>query len=1000
MGDRMTPIPFKDLMKWIMEENKKYGKIFGVNKFFKNNDNKVLEIFGEKIETPFGPAAGPATQLAQNIIASYVSGCRFFELKTVQTLDGEDLPVSKPCINAADECYNVEWSTELRIPEAYDEYVKAWFALKLLSKELELGDPNGFIFNMSVGYDFEGICSPKIDNFIMGLKDASKSDIWKECTEYTLDNIEKFKNIDSEYVENISTKVSTSITLSTLHGCPSKEIERIATYLISEKGMNTFVKCNPTILGYEFARKTLDSMGYDYLTFDDHHFIEDLQYADAIVMFKRLQKLASGASLTFGVKLTNTLPVGIKNSELPGDEMYMSGKSLYPLSIALAYKLSKEFNGTLKMSYSGGADVFNIKQIFETGIWPITIATTLLKIGGYERCVQIAETLKESEYKNRYVMDNEKLYELKNSSISDIHHIKPIKPIPSRKINAKVPLVDCFVASCQDGCPIHQDIPEYIRLVGQNKHLEALKVITLKNPLPFITGTICNHACMSKCSRIFCDESVNIRNIKLQAAENAYDNLMKEIKVTEKSSVKVAIIGGGATGLAAAYFLAREGISATIFEKRKSLGGIVKHVVPEFRISGDTVEKDVELIKSLGVEVHLNSEQNSVDELRKQGYKYILLAIGAWKPGKLDIKGENVINVIEFLERLRSGDSSLALGKNVVVVGGGNTAMDAARAAKKVKGVEHVYLVYRRTKKYMPADAEELYLAIEDGVEFKELLAPVKISSGVLTCEVMKLGEPDESGRRKPVGSGEMVEILADILISAVGEKVDPKIFKENNILVNEREQAVVNEETLETNIEKVYVAGDGLHGPSTVVQGIAEATKFARAVVKEEKNYNFTISSERLGDDICGINAKKGILKMATKGINETERCLQCSTICEVCVDVCPNRANVTINVKGKEMHQIIHLDKLCNECGNCETFCPYSSAPYKEKFTLYATEADFENSENMGFVILNVDKNIVKVRLEGKVLEVNLKDNDSGLPKDIENMIWAVITDYSYMI
>lgn len=996
----MTSISFKDLMEWIIEENKKYGKIFGVNKFFKNGDDKVLSIFGENIETPFGPAAGPHTQLAQNIIAAYVSGCRFFELKTVQTLDGEDLPVSKPCIRAEDECYNVEWSTELTVPGAYDEYVKAWFALKLLSKELELGDPNGFIFNMSVGYDFEGVSSPKIDAFIMGLKDASKSSIWEQCKEYTLDNIEKFKNIDREYVVNISPNVSKSITLSTLHGCPSKEIERITAYLINEKGMNTFVKCNPTILGYEFARKTLDDMGYDYLNFDDHHFIEDLQYADATSMFKRLQELASGASLTFGVKLTNTLPVGIKNNELPGDEMFMSGKSLYPLSIALAYKLSKDFNGTLKMSYSGGADIFNIKDIFETGIWPITIATTLLKIGGYERCVQIAETLKELEYKSKYVMDNEKLYELKESAISDIHHIKPIKPIPSRKINSKVPLVDCFVASCQDGCPINQDIPEYIRLHGQGKHLEALKVIVQKNPLPFITGTICNHACMSKCSRIFCDESVNIRNIKLQAAESAYEELIKELKQTEKSNVKVAIIGGGATGLAAAHFLAREGISATIFEKRDSLGGIVKHVVPEFRISGDTVEKDIELIKSMGVEVHLNSEQNSVDELRKQGYKYILLAIGAWKPGRLNIEGENVINVIEFLERLRSGDKGLTLGKNVVVVGGGNTAMDAARAAKREAGVENVYLVYRRTKKYMPADAEELTLAIEAGVEFKELLSPVKNSNGVLTCEVMELGEPDDSGRRRPVGSGVMVEILADILISAVGEKIDTKIFKENNILVNEKEQAVVNEETLETNIEKVYVAGDGLHGPSTVVQGIAEATKFARDVVVQEKNYDFTINSERLGDDTSGINAKKGILKMATRGIYETERCLQCSTICEVCVDVCPNRANVTINVKGKEMHQIIHLDKLCNECGNCETFCPYSSAPYKEKFTLYATEADFKNSENRGFVLLNKDKNMVKVRLEGKVLEVNLKDNNSGIPKDIENMIWAVITDYSYMI
>ena len=1000
MGDRMTPIPFESLMEWITYENKKYGKIFGVNKFFKKQDDKVLEIFGEKIETPFGPAAGPHTQLAQNIIAAYVSGCRFFELKTVQTLDGEDLPVSKPCISAEDECYNVEWSTELRVPEAYDEYVKAWFALKILSKELKLGSPSGFIFNMSVGYDFKGISSPKIDEFIMGLKDASKSNIWKECRAYVYENMDKFQNIDSEYVESISPKVCSSITLSTLHGCPSQEIKHIATYLINEKGLNTYVKCNPTLLGYEFVRKTLDSMGYDYISFDEHHFNEDLQFTDAIVMFKGLQDLAKEKGVSFGVKLTNTVPALIKNNELPGDEMYMSGKSLYPLSIALAYRLSKEFDGKLNMSYSGGADVFNIKDIFETGIWPITIASTLLKIGGYQRCFQIAEKLNKSEYTNKYVMDNEKLRELKEKSVKDIHHVKAIKPNPNRKINEKVPLADCFIASCEKGCPIGQDIPEYIRLVSEGKHLEALKVIVEKNPLPFITGTICSHACMSKCSRNFCDESVNIRNIKLQAAEKAYDGLMNELKIADKGDVQVAIVGGGTTGLAAAYFLAREGINVTIFEKRNSLGGIVKHVIPGFRIPSNSIEKDIDLVRSMGVKIELNLEKNSVDELKELGYKYVLFAIGAWQPGRVNIEGENVINVLHFLEKLKNNDKNLNIGKNVVVVGGGNTAMDAARAAKRVDGVENVYVVYRRTKKYMPADVEELQMAIEDGVEFKELLSPVKVSGGVLKCEVMKLGEPDESGRRRPVPSGDMVDIKADIVISAVGEKIDTKIFEENNIKLNEKGQADVNAQTLETNIKKVYVAGDGLHGPATVVEGIADATRFARSIVKEEMNRDLTINMPKASTDTEAAIAKKGILQMAECGPKECARCLQCSTICEACVDVCPNRANITIKVKGNKMHQIIHLDKLCNECGNCETFCPYDSAPYKEKLTLFATEADFENSKNMGFVLINKDEKIVKVRLDGEVLEVNLNENNTEIPKDIENMIWAVISNYSYMI
>ena len=181
MSDIMRQIPFGQLMDWALSEYRSDGSVFGVRKLFStiSGDENTLEncpeLFGEKLELPFGPAAGPHTQLAQNLVASYVAGARFFELKTVQVLDGEDLPVSKPCILAKDEGYNVEWSTELYIPQALEEYIKGWYAIKLLSRELNLGNENGFIFNMSVGYDLEGIKTPKIDNFIEGLKDAENT---------------------------------------------------------------------------------------------------------------------------------------------------------------------------------------------------------------------------------------------------------------------------------------------------------------------------------------------------------------------------------------------------------------------------------------------------------------------------------------------------------------------------------------------------------------------------------------------------------------------------------------------------------------------------------------------------------------------------------------------------------------------------------------------------------------------------------------------------------
>ena len=185
----------------------------------------------------------------------------------------------RPCILANDEGYNQEWSTELTVPQAMDEYIKAWCALKVLSKVYGFGDPDGFVFNMSVGYDLEGIKGEKVNTYIDGMMDASRTAIFGECKEV----LKELFPQETAFIDAISPRVSRSVTVSTLHGCPPDEIERIASYLISEKHLHTFVKCNPTILGYQTARRTLDSMGYDYIVFDEHHFNEDLQWADGVL---------------------------------------------------------------------------------------------------------------------------------------------------------------------------------------------------------------------------------------------------------------------------------------------------------------------------------------------------------------------------------------------------------------------------------------------------------------------------------------------------------------------------------------------------------------------------------------------------------------------------------------------------------------------------------------------------------------------------------------------
>ena len=993
MNDRMTPIPFPKLMEWILIEKE---HVFGIKQIFKTTSHKYLNLFNEKLEIPCGPAAGPHTQLAQNIIAAYLAGARFFELKTVQTLDGEDLPVDKPCIRAEDECYNVEWSTELTVPEALEEYIKAWFALKLMSKEFDLGDPNGFIFNMSVGYDLEGIRSTKINTFIEGLKDASSTPIWHACIEWAKSHLQAFQCIDETYLLGISSHISSSVTLSTLHGCPPDEIERIATYLLKEKGLHTYIKCNPTLLGYDFTRTILNQMGYDYLVFDTHHFEHDLQFDQAVPMLERLIALSNKLSLTFGVKLTNTFPVQITRSELPGKEMYMSGRALFPLTLSLAYKLAHTFKGNLNISFSGGVDAYNIKGLFELGIYPITFATTLLKPGGYNRFYQIASLLNTSKEVPHKPIALSRLYTFLQTTYTDTHYTKAIKPLPARKIESSVPLLNCTFAPCQKGCPIEQDIPEYIRLVGEGQYLEALKVITLKNPLPFVTGTICNHTCTTKCRRNFYEEEISIRQVKLEAATQGFDALLETLTPPSiQSPHKVAIIGSGPAGLAAAYFLARSGMDVTVFEKRKALGGIVRFVIPDFRIANQALYKDIRLICQYGVKFELGREITSLDALKSEGFQYILIATGAWQPGHLNLEGDVPLNVIHFLEQFKSDPSVLNLGKNVAIIGGGNTAMDAARAAKRVPGVENVYLVYRRTKRYMPADTEELELALKDGVLFKELLSPQQFKEGMLTCIKMNLGHPDASGRLQPIPTEEKVNLPIDTLISAVGEKVDTDFFKMNGLPIDTKGFIIHDPFTTEL-LSNTFVIGDARSGPSTVVSAIHDATLAAKTILKRENLIFSSIPTSTHSVRTDEVYSKKGILKTNGSVKDESIRCLECDKICECCVDVCPNRANVTLDVEGKK--QILHIDCMCNECGNCTIFCPYNSAPYRDKFTLFHTLEAFNSSTNSGLFVADFTTKAIKLRIDKKISVLHAHELDDHFT--LKPFILALFNEYAYLI
>ncbi len=481
MGDRMTGIPIEKLINQVFTEYTRYKTIFGIpEKFFWLEEGvNSLNYCGEKLALPLGPAAGPHTQLAQNLAAAYLVGGRFFELKTVQVLDNLEFP--KPCISAEDECYNTEWSTELSIEAAFDEYIKGWFLIHLIGKEFFKLKERTFIFDMSVGYDLAGIQSPTVDRFIEEMKNASAAAIFGECKDALRLNLPRCSHIDESYIDSISPAICSSIALSTMHGCPPPEIEAICGYLLKDKKLNTQVKLNPTLLGYDFVRHTLSKMGYSHIKLTEESFSADLHYDEAALMLEKLIELAAASGREFGVKLSNTLPVKITRGELPGEQMYLSGKPLYALTINLAAKLAGDFGNKLKISYSGGADRHNLALIAATGVQPVTIVSTLLKPRGYLRLKKLAEITADAAELNLSGLDTAKLKKIAGDAAADSAFHKIKKTAAFGNTYKPLPLFDCRGACsmCVDVCPnranvkilLDDDLFEYDQ---QILHLDGL----------------------------------------------------------------------------------------------------------------------------------------------------------------------------------------------------------------------------------------------------------------------------------------------------------------------------------------------------------------------------------------------------------------------------------------------------------------------------------------------------------------------------------------------
>jgi NADPH-dependent glutamate synthase beta subunit-like oxidoreductase len=390
MSDRFHPISMEQLTDWVFDELEQKDSLFGVPRsaFFVPSESDCFRLhkYGQLLETPFGVAAGPHTQMAQNIIVAWLVGARFIELKTIQTLD--ELDVSKPCIDAQDEGYNVEWSQELKVFESFDEYLRAWVLIHTLHRKLGFGgDGPGMIFNMSVGYNLEGIRKPNVQWYLDTMADASE--YLPRFIDVVARRFPEVRDIE------IPTRVSDTITLSTMHGCPPEEIESISMYLLEDRNLHTSVKCNPTLLGADRVRGIInDDLAFGDVPVPDEAFGHDLKYADAVPMFHNLRRVAAERGRTFGLKLSNTLEVENWRTVFEGDEMmYLSGRALHPVTVNLASRLSEEFGGELMLSYAGGADCFNVSDLLAAGMKTVTVCSDLLKTGGYLRMLQYTENL-------------------------------------------------------------------------------------------------------------------------------------------------------------------------------------------------------------------------------------------------------------------------------------------------------------------------------------------------------------------------------------------------------------------------------------------------------------------------------------------------------------------------------------------------------------------------------------------------------------------------------
>jgi putative selenate reductase YgfK subunit len=509
------------------------------------------------------------------------------------------------------------------------------------------------------------------------------------------------------------------------------------------------------------------------------------------------------------------------------------------------------------------------------------------------------------------------------------------------------PVIENKAAPCTKACPTNVLIPQYFDQILRGNIEEAGRIFMLRNPMPSVTGRVCTHPCEIGCNRGRYDQAISIRSIERFLGDAILDK--KGVPPEKETGKRIVIAGSGPAGMSAAFYLRRKGHTVIVLEKSELLGGVLREGIPSYRLPREIVEKEIKALERMGVEFKTGVEVGrdiGVEELLKQ-YDAVFMATGAHLERSMKIPGEeHMVSGLNFLKRVARGEVKPP-GKNVAVIGGGNVAMDVARTLLRL-GATPVVL-YRRTRKEMPAIDEEVERALEDGIEFRFLTLPVKVEKKngklIVTNVKMELGEPDSSGRRRPIPiQGSEYEMEFDAIIKAIGEYADTSILPKE--VLDKDGWVVADKQTGSTSVPGLFAGGDLVEGPSLVVKAIAWGRKAADAIdlyVRNEKpspperppktvafnriQTEYFPKRERLKERELSVEERVKSISLeevlgytSESAIEEAERCFSCGhcNSCGNCWIYCPDIAIKWIDEKPEVDYDY------CKGCGICSTECP----------------------------------------------------------------------------